>query len=526
MNQVWNIFRKDVRHHWIEIAVSLVLVVGFAWAEMNEWTRGAGVITGFGGGVILFGIARGLAVPLLPISWMFLIARVVHGESLAGDRQFWVTRPYVWWQLLVAKTLFVLAFVNVPLFLAQVFLVYKAGFHPTHYLYGLLWLGVMWTLILLIPTAALATVTRNLGQMLLALLFVGLLAIGLSALAEAVPNSSFSGPVVSVNFPLILIAEAVVILLQYSMRRTAQSRWLLGGLAAALTLVLVATPYRTLIAQEYPLAGSNFPLQLSLAGTPSEVHYDMRDGVPVNIPFNLSGLPKDSIVELNGFALTLRNSSGRHWDSGWQSRSQMFFPDDKTLGTNFQIDKNTLERLGSSPMTGDLFLAFTLYHDKDSQTMVVPRGEFSFPGMGFCTPPNPTNSIGSLSCRTAMRRPPFLLVSSEMAASTCPLTKDQLPPKPGEMVHAYVRGTSDPAEFNLSPIIADGITFWQSSTNRVSGICPDTPLTISTPEQTGRSRVVIHLDSAWLAAYLQALGKNKAQAEHPSGDGFAVGVHF
>jgi len=511
MNQVGNIFRKDVRHQWIEIVVSAGLLICFAWVKMGEWSRpGIGAIANEGAGAVLYVIAGALTTPLLLISWMFLIVRAVHGESPAGDRQFWVTRPYEWKQLLVAKILFVIAFINVPLFLAQTFLVYKAGFQPAHYLAGLLWLQLFWTLVLLLPAVALAAVTRNIGHWLLALLFVGLFAIGLSILAAAVPSSSFPTPVDSIGLLLVIMAAIAAILLQYSLRRTAQSRWLIAAVAGVIMLILVATPYRRLIARAYPRAKPDFPLRLSLAVAPSGIHYHLRNRVPVNVEFQLSGLSNDSFVELNGYILTLRNSSGQHWDSGWEGRGGMSFPEDKILTTNLEISKDELDKLSASPITGDLMMAFTLYHDRNQRSFVVPRGEFSFPDLGWCSS-DPNNSISGLTCRVALRRPQFWMVSSEMASSTCPLANDQLAPKPGEIVRAFIRGGSDPAEPGLSPVLTTGITFWQTSTNRISGICPGTPLTLSNPDDVGRSRIEVHIDNAWFDAYLKALNSTRSQ---------------
>jgi len=503
LNQVWNIFRKDVRHHWIEIIVSLLLVGGFVQVEIENWSQQGAVA--FGGASFMNAFFRGLAVPLLPVSWIFLIVRIVHGESLAGDRQFWVTRPYDWKQLLAAKILFVLAFVNTPLFLAHIVLLLKAGFHPTDYIAGLLWLQFFWTLLLLLPTAALAAITRNLGQMLLAILFVGLFVIAQSYLSSMIRDSNFSG-IDWVDFALIIGGPIAIILRQYSVRRTTQSRWLLAGLAALLIIIMVATPYRRLIARAYPPAAADFPLQMSLAGPPAEIHYDLRDRVPLPIAFNVSGLPSDSFVELNGVILKLQNSSGQRWDSGWQYGGLTFFPEQKVMSPRLDVTEDVLDKLKSSPISADLMLAFTLYRDTNPRPLVVPRGEFLFPGLGFCSAGS--GPISALSCRIALRRPTFLMVSSDMAAGTCPLSKDEVAPAPGQIVRAFIRGTPNPADPELSPVITDGITFWQASNSRMSGICPGTPLTVSNPEEAGRSSVDIHIDKAWFAAYMQALNKN------------------
>jgi len=518
MNQVWNIFRKDFRHHWREIAASLALMVGFAWVEVREWTHQGEMA--FGAGAVAYDILSGLVVPLVPISWMFLIVRAVQGESLVGDRQFWVTRPYDWKKLALAKVLFVLAFVNLPLFIADTFLLAMAGFRPTSYLPGLLWMQLIWVLLLLLPTAALATVTASIGQMLLALLFIVLYAIGLSALSEAIPNSSFSTGNAAAYFLLILATVLAVLLLQYSRRKTAQSRWLIAGLAAAIALIMVFTPYRILIAREYPLAnGGSLPLQLtplpSHAPAPDDAMY-AGNQVPIDLPFSLSGLPKDSFVQLNGVILTLTNSQGESWDSGWEPRGGLLFPDQKTASIDLNLRRDVFDRMKSSPVHVRLLLAFTLFQDKQPRPFTVPRGEFALPDLGLCSAGSrPYTSIGALNCRVPLRSPKFLLVSSEVATSTCPLPKDATPASPGEIARGYVRnGDTGPADPGISPvkIVAVYLSDWNSPNSRISpGICPGTPLTLSNPEETGHGRIELQFDNLALADYQRSLRTAKSE---------------
>ena len=252
MKQILNIITKDVRDHWFEVAASMALMVAFAWIEIHGWTHQDAMAVGFSG-FFVYRILLQLVVVLVPLSWMFLIVRVVHGESLVGDRQFWVTRPYDWKKFVVAKALFVLPFINLPLFVLDVFLLVKGGFQPSSHVPGLFWMQLLLILALFLPTAALTVITAGLGQMLLALLIVALYMIGMAALSNLVPNSDYSGGNDS-WLGIVLIGTALaVILLQYSTRKTARSRWLIVSLAAALTLLLIATPYRSLMARDYPL---------------------------------------------------------------------------------------------------------------------------------------------------------------------------------------------------------------------------------------------------------------------------------
>ena len=113
--------------------------------------------------------------------------RVVQGESLVGDRQFWITRPYEWPKLLGSKIAFVLVFVCVPLLVLQIVLLRSAGFHPANYVTGLLWMQAT-LLMFVLPMAALATVTATIVQLLLALLIVVLYLIGMSWLSSQFRN--------------------------------------------------------------------------------------------------------------------------------------------------------------------------------------------------------------------------------------------------------------------------------------------------------------------------------------------------
>ncbi|HYM76905.1 MAG TPA: hypothetical protein VE377_13085 [Candidatus Dormibacteraeota bacterium] len=497
MNQVLNIFRKDIRHHWKEIAASLALLLGFMWMQLQEWAH-SDVKAYDLGSIAIFGFLGQLVVPLVPISWMFLIVRAVQGESLVGDRQFWITRPYDWKNLAAAKLLFILAFISLPLFIADIFLLAKAGFSPLSYVGPLFWLQLIWMLILFLPTAALAAVTRSIGQMLLALLFVVVFVIALSALSEAISNSGFANFSANVIFLLTIATVSAVLLQQYSLRKTGQSRLMLVGLAAAIALVLVATPYRTLIAHEYPLAtAASAPLHLTLLPPPPPSvgsTYNFGNNMPVHLSFSVSGLPKDSFVLLNGRIITLTNSRGAHWDSGWLASRMPVFPDQSSMSADFYMKNDEYDRLKSSPVHAHLLLAFTVFHDKDQNQLIVPSGEFFLPGYGFCSAS--PRSWAAASCRVPLRIADYLVLTEEMAKSTCPLGKNETPANPGDMARQFLENEG-PVEPGISPVgIKQVILYdWTHSDRRIPGVCPGTPLTVSYPEETGHTRIELDFDN-------------------------------
>jgi hypothetical protein len=510
MKQILNIFKKDMRHYWHESVVSIALMAAFAWYDVRSWANDG--VTGYAyeAGSFFFDsrFLSGLVDVLLPISWAFVIVRVIQGESLVGDRQFWVTRPYEWKKLLVAKVLFILVFINFPLLVADVILLAKAGFQPTHYVVGLLWMQAMIALGLLL-IAALAAVTASVVQFGLALLVVVLYLVGMAFLSEQIPSSSFSSSIGdAVQTALLIATPLVAIWLQYSRRKTAKSRLLIAGFAAVLLLILVATPYRTVVAHQYPRLEARQQPPMQLALLPPEKQNE--GNVPANekevevvIPFSVSGVAGDSIVTLSGAMVVIEAPGGLHWNSGWQSKGWSLFHEDKSIAIRFTLKKKLFERIESKPVKAEISLALTVSRDQNRTEFVVPQGEFVLPDVGFC-------DVGGLSyepgieCRSALRTPSSLLVTYDISQTSCPGMEGQPRAKPGEISRDWHRHSdSGPAEFGISPVktIRFGTVSNASNARAIAGFCPGTPIVLSHPEMVGRTRIELELNDLHLGDY-------------------------
>jgi hypothetical protein len=194
--------------------------------------------------------------PMVLIGWFLLIVRVVQEEVLASDRQFWVTRPYDWKKLLTAKVLFLVVFVNLPLFILQMILLSKAGFRPTEYLAGLLYLQLLWILTLILPLITLATITSSLVQAMLATIgiLLGMIAVAALFSVHAIQRLTVASWIpVWLPSTIKVCAYAVIVFVlvwQYARRRTQQSRLLL--IAAAAAVLIVPSPPDTFSKSEYP----------------------------------------------------------------------------------------------------------------------------------------------------------------------------------------------------------------------------------------------------------------------------------
>lgn len=514
MNQVMSVFLKDLRHYWRETLAAIALLFAFGWQEVRSWSQGGFGAYAVGAGVSsawpsISGLISGLVGFLVPIVWLLVIVRTIQGESLVGDRQFWVTRPFEWTKLLAAKTLFVLTFVNLPLFVLDVCLLKAAGFAPRHHLIGLLWMQLMILIILILPAAALATVTASLAQFFLALLLVLLYLICGVWFSEQIPSSSFgsSGSLTGVLFIAVCVA---VILLQYARRKTFASRLLIVGFAIASLVLVAVTPYRSLIARRFPQLseGDQPPFQLALVPDPKPQPTDLpsergAEDVLIFLPFAVSGIAPDSIVRLHGVLYELESRDGFRWDSAWKYQGVFLFPDQKNTQLIFQLKRGVYERMKSSPVNLHMSLAVTVYHDKNRREFVVPGGEFALADAGVCSAEH--RLTRSLHCRAPLRRPSFLLITADASRSTCAIGNEQSPAEKGAIARGWISNESSaPAEPGINPLqeFSVGLTHWTDSPQRSStGICPGTPVTLSNPEPVRRLRTELSFKNVILEEY-------------------------
>jgi hypothetical protein len=220
MRQTLHIFRKDVRRLWAPLSIALAIQALFVFFETRP-ERGLP--------------AEELIDFLMPVAWWYLIVALVHGEALPGDRQFWISRPYRWKSLLAAKVLFIVAFVNLPVAIADSVILPAQGFSVAGHWQGMLWRQVPFTIMLLVPPLALGSLTRNLGQVIVAVLLIVLRivvgSIPFSSLPSGYTAVSWTEGVVS-TFSLLAVLSAVIVI-QYRARRT----WLARALFAGFVLV-------------------------------------------------------------------------------------------------------------------------------------------------------------------------------------------------------------------------------------------------------------------------------------------------
>ncbi|MGD0893836.1 MAG: hypothetical protein ABR923_20125 [Terracidiphilus sp.] len=508
MSQILHIFLKDTRRFWAEISLSVAITAAFAWIYPQQWLSADHIQGAMGNrGVVGYQIQiiGGFLFVFVPISWGLLIVRSVHAESLVGDRQFWLTRPYEWPKLLAAKLLFLFTFLYIPIFLAQSAMLAETGFAPTSYIPRLLYNLLLLTIVIVLPIFALATVTSNFGRLILTLLgaFLGIILLG--SIVDHLLPSPFTGVSGTHDgtFTIAFLLCAVVVVLQYVLRRVALSRVLLFGIPA---LLILGSPLSARYEQLHHRIDIQYPtpstplVQLAYhpldPGTQSFESYTDNGNVIIHTPLQGTGVAPGTVLIPDAVKLEVDAPNGFHWTSDWQpSSTPKFYADSEFGDAPVSMPRSIYEQLKTAPLTLRLTLALTQARQTSVQRIALPFEDFSVPGFGVCSPVDgfrfPLGPAGGLSCRSALRDPPLTYVS--VIWSDTPCTKPQPVPDQGVLGADWV-GSLDraPADLNISSVqpVHFSITnsFKDQRSEQPRFLCPGSPVTFTEYERVSRTQ--------------------------------------
>lgn len=490
MKQTLHIFLKDVRRFWIEIVISTGTTACFAWAYPKQWLdRSNGNWQQL---TLLLGF-------LLVATWWLLIGRVLHAESLVGDRQFWITRPYEWKKLLAAKILFLVCFLNVPIFLAHLYILAASGFSPSQFLVGLLYKHWLIVCVLLLPAVAIATVTSNLTRMTLTilgiLLFITARVVGLMVFSSiGGPDNTFSplgrGPALFIFWFVALFAVIVllaVIVLQYAARRVLLAR----GLLVASTALLLLTPFGRIassmssIDRVYPAPanGAQQSLTISAAGKPSVLNQSYNGPATiayVELPLRVSGIQANEAWTIDGVQLSIRTAQGKTWNLPWQTTLDSHFDSfTEKPEVYFYANQKIVSQIGIDPV--QLRIDFALTQDVQTSVWQGPVSEenFKVPGFGICS--YETAFFDDLTCRIPLGEPVLTHFQTNWSSGSC---DDSSSANTNGLVAERWFGESEPApaSFSLSSVEERGISLSNGPVNsndlKTRHICPGTPIIV------------------------------------------------
>ena len=364
MRMALHIFRKDMRRLWpfVLLAAALQAVLAHQDRWRSDWTPGA---------------AEGWLNVLLPLAWAILAALAVEQEPLAGDSQFWITRPYRRSSLFAAKALFVLLAIQLPAFIADAWILGAHGFSPLGNLGSLLTLQIEIAGAITLPAMALAAVARNHLQFL----FVAILVPASILLL----NESVRTPWIRVDRArdwltiLLLAAAAIAVLwLQYRRRRTLVSRTVgaAAAIAAGLWYAFAGPAYTFALRSTFSPSGSDLALHLDTGPRTASPAWGFGNRLTVAIPISISGVPAGSQVRLVPLRLQVTGPDGaRSVPEAYLS------PEDAWLFLRFDPSVLVKLRNGRSRISGEA--GATLYQTGPTTWMPVGAAQAA-PGVGSC----------------------------------------------------------------------------------------------------------------------------------------------
>ena len=486
MRQIVNIFRKDVRHLRLELIASLAVLLLFCVAEPKAWAEWpAGPATN----------TSGILVFLLFASWSILILRLVHAERLAGLNQFWTTRPYEWPSLLAAKVGFVLAFVYVPLALAQFYLIHHGGFEIGVNLPLMLLNLVRLTSTFVLPMACIAVVTTSFGQATLSL--VGIAA-GFASLEVAFSYIGRESATLGLqrNEPLFLIplemAIAVVLfsaalLLQYRGRTTRRAIVLLGVTAVLLVATQMVLTGSPAAAAGYPVVVADAPASIAVDAGPAA---EIRLVIPKNprtavykIPLVFSDFAPGAGLSRQAKRYTLTAADGYTWTSQWLNDYSDYGGLAPKTGetvahswSSIDVPWQVHDRLVGGPVSIRMEFLVSQLKDGAPHSISMETDDQQVPDVGVCAL---DESGGMVTCRAAFGQSDFVTAKTFGTYGGCDASAGsppQLVPASGVLRGRMRNETPLPS---ISPVEVSGVVVRGARDGSPGDLCPGVPMTFT-----------------------------------------------
>ena len=328
MQQVLWIFRKDVWHLRYWIAVTWAIQAAYGWLNVRSVPVNTPEASGINN-------LAGLSAVLLVLAWWSLIAVAVQEEALPGNKQFWLTRPYVRHELLSAKLLFVFVFICLPWLVSDLAILAAEGLPVAGNLGPILLRQVACYVLFLLPALLLAMVTAGIrqfaGAWFLALLSFIVITIALRHGQGMSVMINFGGDWLSewVGRALAILASAVFLIWLYGNRRVNTGRIVLGVVAAWIFFgPRLPIPKRSVVNSRTPATIATSAIQLTYQERTGEQRAAINSAtraqsfVQAYVGVAVTGLPPE--VEISGveqrgtYRLATGSELHRFWP-GWSS---------------------------------------------------------------------------------------------------------------------------------------------------------------------------------------------------------------
>jgi hypothetical protein len=510
MSQILHIFRKDSRRFWPEIAVSVAVIAVLAWVGPYGWTpeflhRGSRASSQKMLAVVAY-------LPLLVVAtWGLLITRVVQAESLVGETQFWVTRPYEWKKLLAAKALFLGVYLYLPLVMMQCVLLSRAGFAPRSHIGGLTGNLLLLTGEVVVPIFAIACVTASLARMALTILGIfGCLGAYFASELLLMPVNGAVLPPTLIWPALCVVLCGIAVVLQYSARTTWVARVVLLSAPVLLFVVAELPPYSVDRVYAQQGGGNHAAVELAYSPRPHErfpASLRTNKEIDFGIPVSVVETADHTIPVIENVKIAIEAADGSRWVSSWEGTWGVLAGPG---AVNLVIPRAEYERYRGNPVTLELTLAVEQARVQSSARIPLAEPGTAALGDGICLATSSLSSDANFSrqnvnveCRYPLRQPQLTHMALVWDDPACSPT--------GSGSGSWGSLDGAPAYFAINPVVA-GPVMGQGVSNAVmkDGArvdCPASAIMFEQYELAGRVQTTLTIQNFQLPSLTQESGQ-------------------
>jgi len=406
IRQALHIFLKDTRQFRYSIVVLMVWTLFLAASWLSD-LRERNLVN------VAYSVIHSSAV-ILPIVWCYLVARIVHSESLAGTRQFWLSRPYRRSSLFVSKATFVAAYLILPLATAQLVALTFRGFPVGDSVAAVAWEQLLYVVIWVLPAMAIAALTTSLVQFVPAMVVVAVLLVVVDGGHQW---GRFAWIPYTLGLGVAAAGASTVIYLQFRHRREYAGRVL--GLSAVLVAIACVAffPWRAAIAVQSSLTEDRSEDVTAAIRTPEpRLVTPLGHTGQFQFRVELAGLPSDAPITCHTGEMVVRRPDGGTWQSGPQKAS----PVTRDLGFvdyGCSLWFNTGTALNIDEVVDvDISLFATVFGSPQATTVDVGAKAIPVAGAGICSAVQNVYAVQSgqrtqvvASCENAFRGAPGIV---------------------------------------------------------------------------------------------------------------------
>ena len=438
------IFKKDWTLLWPLAVLVTIIQIALEWAVYKF---------GFFGVSPLAGELLRLLTPAWFVGVIALTVAVVHEDTIPGVDQDWLIRPLIRTDLLLAKMLFVLATVCLPMLIVNLIDALATGFPALPSLGAAVYKEAYLFVCLLVPAMAVAAATRNTTD--LVVLVAGLVVLYAAGLwvsaalfgADRCPtcDTGISWLQHLLQHVGLLVGSAVVLGLQYYRRRTRASRVILA--TGVVLLVLVQLPWNTAFAIQSWMASpaGSSPAGIQITAEPAGMTLGNGNGsgardsarratrallqgdvetavqnlrsigdrgdppVLLNVPLRVAGMAHEEFLVVDRAELALLDTRGKvlYRGTGTERRSMPLNDDPTAPGLvqqKFEIPAAVYRQIGARVGGVAIDYSLTIRALVAMHRLRAADGEIRSPDIGVCQS-GADPSASSVRCRQVGRAP-------------------------------------------------------------------------------------------------------------------------